>query len=94
VRKLSSLVYRTIVVILRCLFVPEVMNTLKGTLAFSSTSKAGKLPYDLYCVGETQQKKGFQGTQSWSMPLIRFWLVLKKEGQQVLRLSVYINFRC
>jgi hypothetical protein len=43
-----QLAYGTSAVLLRCLFVPEIMH--RRALDVFSTSKAGKLPYDLYCV--------------------------------------------
>jgi hypothetical protein len=46
-----QLVYRTSVVLLRFLFVPEIMH-VRASEVFP-TSKAGTLPYDLYCVGVT-----------------------------------------
>jgi hypothetical protein len=35
----------------------NVKESTKRHMRHSSTSAAGKLPYDLYCVGKTQPKK-------------------------------------
>jgi hypothetical protein len=50
--QLTELVaYGMLVVPLKCLLIPEIIK--KEDLRSSSTSKAGKLPYDLYCVSVT-----------------------------------------